>query len=133
MSLERPATVLERAIARAQQGSIAPVTLLWTLAAGDVTLLNTGQVKQGALPDDPFTLSTESATFLALFTHESMATPFLEGRRVCVRTASFTLLSRLPDGVGIIVNPGSKRGFEVPAEGVAAFVADLLSATFDGQ
>lgn len=132
MNSVRAATVLERAIARAQQGTLTSATVLWTLVAGEIVFLSTGPVEPGVLPADPFLLNDGSSTFLALFTHGDRATPFLEeGRSIC-GVIGMHLLSRLPDGVGIVVNPGSKLGFEVPAAGVQAFVQDLLSTTVEG-
>ncbi|WP_448631721.1 SseB family protein [Cellulomonas soli] len=38
------------------------------------------------------------------------------------------VLSRMPPGVGLVVNPGHAEGFEMPPEGIVKMRADLGSA-----
>lgn len=132
MSAARPATALERAIARAQQGSISPVTLLWTLSASEIVLLGMEKPPAGALPSSPFLLEDGAKTLLALFTHEDRAQPFLEANPATAPVSGMTVLTRLPDGLGIIVNPGSRLGCEIPAASISEFVEELLSTVIEG-
>jgi hypothetical protein len=126
MNSARPATVLERAIARAHAGTLAAPTVLWTLAASELLIVNRDAADAGAMPADPVLLHSEKGTFLALFSHRDQAAAYLTEGHAAVAMAGLQLLRRLPDGVGIVMNPGSRLGFEVPADGVQAFVRDLL-------
>ncbi|RZU64144.1 type III secretion system (T3SS) SseB-like protein [Microterricola gilva] len=126
MNSARPATVLERAIARAQAGTLSAPTVLWTLAASELIIINRDAVDDGAMPSDPVLLHDDKGTFLALFSHRELAAAYLTDGHAAVAIAGLQLLRRLPDGVGIVMNPGSRLGFEVPGDGVQAFVADLM-------
>ena len=126
MNSARPATVLERAIARAQAGTLAAPTLLWTLAASELLIVNRDATDDGSMPTDPVLLHSDKGTFLALFSHSDQALSYLTEGHAAVAMPGLQLLRRLPDGVGIVMNPGSRLGFEVPADGVQAFVRDLM-------
>lgn len=127
MNSARPATVLERAIARAQAGTLSAATVLWTLAASELLIVNRDATDDGAMPADPVLLHSAKGTFLALFSHRDQAAASLTEGHAAVAMAGLQLLRRLPDGIGIVMNPGSRQGFEVPADGVQAFVAELMS------
>ena len=133
MTSERPATTLERAIARAQASTLPAATVLWTLAASELIVVNSGPAKEGAMPPDPVLLHNDTGTFLALFSHDDFASSYLTDGRVAVPVIGLQLLRRLPDGVGIVMNPGSRLGFEVPGDGVQAFVTDLMSTAAQGS
>ena len=126
MNSARPATVLERAIARAQAGTLSAPTVLWTLAASELLIVNRDATDHGAMPADPVLLHSEKGTFLALFSHSDHTAAYLTEGHAAVTMAGLQLLRRLPDGVGIVMNPGSRLGFEVPADGVQAFARDLM-------
>lgn len=124
-SHERSATVLERAIARAQQGSLDVASLLWTLAASDVVLIN--ETAPGdAFPAQPVVVGRDGARFLALFTHRDRAGGLLQGERVIVHVPALEIIRRVPEGTGVVVNPGDALGFEVPADGWRAFALDVM-------
>ncbi|SDS16106.1 SseB family protein [Microterricola viridarii] len=131
MTAARPATPLERAIARAQQGSVSPATLLWTLSASEIILLGTTAPSAGALPAAPFLLEDGTKTLLALFTHEERALPFREAHPAAAPVLGMTVLTRLPEGLGIIVNPGSRLGCEIPAASISEFVGELMGTVID--
>lgn len=132
MTAARPATTVERAIARAQQGSISPATLLWTLSASEVVLLGETAPPRGALPASPFLLEDGSKTLLAVFTHEDRALPFREANPAAAPVIGMAMLTRLPEGLGIIVNPGSRLGCEIPAANISEFVGELMGTVIEG-
>lgn len=123
---KRAATVLERAIARGQSGAVEPSTVLWVLASGAVVVLNEGEPPGDGFPSAPMIVTREGRSFLAVFSHEDLVGVFAEGRRA-VAVPAFELLRRVPDDAGLVVNPGSSLGLEVPADGLRAFTLTLLN------
>ena len=122
---DRNATVLERAIARGQNGQLDPGAVLWTLAASQVIILNNGNPPETDFPDDPLVVDRDGIALLPVFTHQDQFGDYASGR-VPVLVPAFELLRRVPAGVGLVVNPGNRIGLEVPAEGLQAFVTHLL-------
>jgi hypothetical protein len=126
---ERSATTLERAIARAQAGDVDSGVPLWAFAASDVVFLNNSEPQEGEFPSDPMVLLRGEQQFLAAFSHgDLISSEYLQNRSPVVISA-LELLRRVPPTAGLTVNPGTRLGFEVPAEGLRLFVADLLGTT----
>lgn len=123
--MDRTASVVERAIVQGQQGSLDPGTVLWVLAAGQVVILNEGEPRAAEFPDAPLVVTRGEQRFLAVFTNQDQVGAIGE-HRVPTLVPAFELLRRVPEGVGLVVNPGSPIGLEVPAEGLRAFVQRLL-------
>lgn len=124
---QRPATVLERAIARGQEGVLDPRAVLWVLAAGPVVILNQGEPAPNEFPGAPLVLTREGQSFLAVFTHQAMTGAFFSDAYVAASVPAFEMLRRVPEGTGMVVNPGSPLGLEVPADGLRAFTLDVLN------
>ncbi len=122
----RTATVLERAIARAQEGAIDSKVVLWTLAASEIVFINQGQPQQDEFPSAPLTVKREGSLFMAVFTSRELAVGLLESHHVPVHTPALEVLRRIPADSGLVVNPGSRLGFELPSDGLRAFVLDVL-------
>ena len=123
---ERSATTLERAIARAQAGDVDSSVPLWVFAASDVVFLNNSEPQAGEFPTDPLVLLRGDQQFLPAFSHgDLISAEYLQDRSGVVISA-LELLRRIPPTAGLTVNPGTRLGFEVPAEGLRVFVADLL-------
>lgn len=121
----RPASVLERAMAQARQGSLDPGAVLWVLAAGPVVIAHEGEAQPGQFPSAPLVLSRDGNRFLGAFSHPDQLGSFGQGRTAMV-IPSVELLRRIPEGVGLVVNPATSLGFEIPAQGLRAFTQELL-------
>lgn len=124
----RSATILERAVARGQQGRLSPEVVLWVLAAGNVVILDEGEIEPTSFPSSPLIVRRGEAPFLAVFTHEDFSQMYKAAGRVAVAVPAFEILRRLPGSVGLVINPGSALGLEVPPDGLQAFTASLLEA-----
>lgn len=122
----RSATILERAVARGQQGHLTPETVLWVLAAGNIVILNDGEPEPSGFPSSPLTVRKGDVSFLAVFTHEDFSELYAAADRVVIAVPAFEILRRLPGSVGLVINPGSALGLEVPSGGIQAFTASLL-------
>lgn len=122
----RPATMVERAIGQGRAGKLSPETVLWVIAASDVVLLNEAEPSAAAFPDAPLVLARDDGRFLPIFTHQDQFGT-LAGGRVPVLVPAFELLRRVPEDVGLVVNPGNQLGMELPADGLRAFVSRLLA------
>ncbi len=131
MAEQRSATILERAIARAKEGAIDIRTVLWTLAASEVAFVNETRPEDGGLPSRPYVVGRDGQSFVALFTHRDYAASMLTGERVVIEAPAFELLRRIPERFGLVVNPGSPLGLELPADGLKAFVSDIADTRID--
>lgn len=117
--------LIDRAIMRTRNGELGMQTLLWVFASR-VVLVASGTETSPDLADlQPLLFDRQGESLLGVFTTTTatdasgLEAPYL------VAIAGEDLIRRMPDGVGIVVNPGSVNGFEVPARGVAAFRAEI--------
>ncbi|GGH47480.1 SseB family protein [Microbacterium album] len=125
----RPATVLERAISRAQQATLDTGTVLWVLAASDVVIINEGPPEGDQFPDRPLVVARAGATFLAVYTHRDLAAEATGGERVVVHVPALEVLRRVPASAGLVINPGRALGLEIPPTGLRAFTLDVLETS----
>lgn len=125
MAEPRRATPLEVAIRRATQGRVPTEVAVWSLYVATLFVL-TPMTESGAPAPEgvqPLVLHREGKPFLAAFTHPDRVHPqFGEGRAVASLPGSVLLGAGAPE-VGVVVNPATDIGFELPAEGLMAFRA----------
>lgn len=122
----RAPSVLERALIRGGRGEATTDTVLWVLAAGPIVILNGGPTLPGSFPASPLVLTRDQSRYLALFTHEDRADMRTQGWSVTAVQA-LEALRRLPEGVGIVINPGQPVGLEVSANEIHEFVRFVTS------
>ena len=119
-------TTLERAIARAMSGQLPTQALLWVLAASEVMVPAEDDAYDGdAATLHPRLAQRPGATVLPVFTAPATLQAAGADASFVAVVPGRQLLIRMPVDVGIVVNPGSERGFEVPSPGIAQIVAEL--------
>ncbi|WP_336626561.1 MULTISPECIES: SseB family protein [unclassified Microbacterium] len=117
--------IVDRAITRAREGRLTMQSVLWTFAAGTV------YVPSGADPGPdrggmrPVYYEVEATRMLAVFTSPDAAEVISDLAPFIVALSGEDLLTTMPSTEGIVVNPGSGSGFDVPPEGLAAFRQEL--------
>lgn len=117
--------IVDRAITRAREGRLTMQSVLWTFAAGTV------YVPSGADPGPdrggmrPVYYEVEATRMLAVFTSLDAAEVISDLAPFIVAFSGEDLLTTMPSTEGIVVNPGSGSGFDVPPEGLAAFRQEL--------
>ena len=117
--------LIDRAISRTRQGELGMQTLLWVFASRVVLVPSTTEAAPDLSDLQPLLFEREGESLLGVFTSTVASDAFTAEAPYLVAVAGEDLIRRMPDGVGLVVNPRSESGFEVPARGVAAFRAEI--------
>jgi hypothetical protein len=117
--------LIDRAIARTRDGELSMQTLLWVLASRVVLVPSTVDVEPDLNGLQPVLFERNGESLLTVFTNTVRADALTEEAPYLVAVAGEDLIRRMPDGVGLVVNPRSESGFEVPARGIAAFRSEI--------
>ena len=120
-----PSNLLERALLAAREGKVSMQVLVETLLASPVfVLLDREPPKDGRLGPEtrPLVLANAAGqTVFAVFTAPERANAWLQREpdfRHGLMVDFRWLLPGIADGVGLVVNPGTDLGFEMPAANV---------------
>ena len=124
----RAETVLEAAIRLGRSGGASPEAVLWALAASTVVVLTPSGPEPTPQDLAPLVVHRDDSSFLALFTHVDRVVAEFAGGRVPVSVPAELIVRGADAEVGIVVNPGSTDGFEVPAAGLTAFRSAVWGA-----
>lgn len=124
MAEHRPETVVEAAIRLGREGAATAESVLWALAASDLVVLTPAGADPRPETLEPLVVHRDDVTFVAAFTASDRVPADLGRGRVPVTLPASLLLRGIAPEVGLVVNPGT-QGFEVPAEGLAGFRAQL--------
>ncbi|RZU64135.1 type III secretion system (T3SS) SseB-like protein [Microterricola gilva] len=125
VDLGRPTTLLERAILRSSRQQLSMQSLLWILAASELIVPTTEDFHGNVDEFKPLLLAADDALYLAVFTHADQIGSYAATAPAYVTMAGESVLMRMPPGAGLIVNAGTARGFELPADGLAAIVDEI--------
>lgn len=125
MTDPRPLTVLESAIRLATAGRLESESVLWALAASEVLVLTPTEPIPSPETLQPLIVHRGDQSFAAVFTHTDRVTAEFGTGRAAVGLPASTLLRGLASGIGVVVNPGTPLGFELPAAALSGFVALL--------
>lgn len=117
--------LIDRAIARTRDGQLSMQTLLWVFASRVVLVASTTDVQPDLAGLQPVLFERNGESLLTVFTNTIRADALTEEAPYLVAVAGEDLIRRMPDGVGLVVNPRSELGFEVPARGIAAFRSEI--------
>ena len=120
-----PSNELEHALLQAQEGRLAVSALMKTLLASKVFVLIDKDLGPGGVWDNsvsPMVLSNASGgPVLAVFTAPERSTEWPKNHpqhKFGLFTDFRWLLKGIASGVGVVINPGSPVGLEMPAAGV---------------
>lgn len=117
--------LIERAIIRTRNGQLGMQTLLWVFASRVVLVASRTETAPDLSDLQPLLFERNGESLLGVFTTTEAADAGGADAPYLVAVAGEDLVRRMPDGVGMVVNPGSVNGFEVPARGLAAFRAEI--------
>jgi hypothetical protein len=125
---DTPQTVAELAIVQSRAGVIAPQAVLWAMAASILAVPTTDATTDGALDTfSPLLVGRDGQEFLVVFTVPERIGRFRDRAAAFIEMPGADVVRRMPPGIGLVVNPETTVGFEVPGEGVAAFRAELAA------
>lgn len=131
MADPRPLTVLESAIRLATSRRLEVEPVLWALAASEVLVLAPTAPVPSPETLQPLIVHREDRSFAAVFTHTDRVGAEFGAGRTAVGLPASALLRGLAPGIGVVVNPGTALGFELPADALAGFVALLTDEGAD--
>jgi hypothetical protein len=121
-----PETPIEHRILAAQKGELSGDALLREIAASNLYIPSQDDVQEDGSRFQPVLLEMEGEPYVAVYTALARApkdmAPYL------LQTIGTYFFLRLPQGYGVMVNPGYDAQMLVPAHGVAAFQQDLRKA-----
>jgi SseB protein N-terminal domain len=117
--------LIDRAIVRTRNGELGMQTLLWVFASRVVLVASTAEPQPDLSDLQPVLFERDGESLLTVFTNTVNSDLLAAEAPYLVAVAGEDLIRRMPDGVGIVVNPRSQLGFEVPARGVAAFRTEI--------
>lgn len=117
--------LIDRAIVRTRNGELGMQTLLWVFASRVVLVASTAEPQPDLSDLQPVLFERDGESLLTVFTNTVNSDLLGTEAPYLVAVAGEDLIRRMPAGVGIVVNPRSQLGFEVPARGVAAFRAEI--------
>jgi hypothetical protein len=73
----------------------------------------------------PLLFKKEAVQMLACFTDRSRIGEYAEIAPYCLTMKGRELLERIPQGFGVVVNPGWSVGFDISPEGIERVLRDL--------
>ena len=73
----------------------------------------------------------EQVRMLACFTDKARIGEFTSLTPYCLVMKGRELLRRIPLGYGLVVNPGTKEGFDISPEGIAKILQDFSNVQSD--
>lgn len=123
---DAPRTVAELAIVRSREQKISPQAALWAVAASVLVVPTTTTDATTTLTDfTPVFVGRADQQFLVVFTVPERVGRFSDTAPAFIEMLGADLLTRVAPGVGVVVNPETALGFELPANGVAAIRDEL--------
>jgi hypothetical protein len=117
--------LIDRAITRTRDGELTMQALLWVLASSVVLVASRAEVGEDLAGFEPVLYDGDGESLLSVFTAAERADAVPDQTPFLVALTGEDLVRRMPDGFGLIVNPGNDLGFQVPARGVAAFRTEI--------
>lgn len=119
-----PKTELDEAIGRATRGESDGGDVLGLFARAVVIVPSRAAVGENFEGFSPVLYDRDGTAMLAVFTSLARAA-IAGGARYAITIGTRDLLRMMPEGHGIVVNPGHREGFELPPDGVARLRRDL--------
>jgi len=122
--------VIDLAIMRAKAGALSRQALLWVLAASPLTLPTPDSEYDGKLAHfRPLLVQMEGLKALVVFTDPRKMGRFSELAPQFIQLQGRDVIEMMPGDTGIVVNPDTDCGFEIPPQGLAAIRDELRLTT----
>lgn len=120
-----PLNDFEAILEKAQAGEIPQRELIAGLIVAKMALPSAGNVQSDWSGFQPLLFDKNGVPMLACFSSKERISEYVDIAPYCLLVIGGEMLSRLPVGYGIVVNPGQSIGFDIPPDGVAEIVADF--------
>jgi len=121
-----PTNELENELVQLISGQRTIIEFLKSLMSADVHVLSTTEVQQDGTGLRPLLFDRDMGTLLALFTSLERTTAFSRKFPYCLMFTGRRFFGWIPHGLGVVLNPGSTAGFELPPDGVQSIRRDFV-------
>jgi hypothetical protein len=112
-----PLNEFEKALLEARSGRLPAQKLLHLMADAELAVPSAAEVSADGSGFQPLLFPKESVPMLACFSDRSRIGEYAQ-------LAPYSLM-RMPPEYGLVVNPGSTVGFDMPPEGIARIAREL--------
>ncbi len=126
-----PVNDLETALVDAKDGRIRFEDFLRILMRSAVHVSSGTEVMADGTGFQPLLFDKAEGTLMAVFTARERATRFGDKAPFCLTMTGEQLMQRVPEGLGLVLNPGFSVGFELPADGVQGIRRDFATSQQD--
>jgi hypothetical protein len=120
-----PLNDFESKLIQAQRGEVPVSEFMASLVSADLALPSASEVQQDWSGFQPLLFSKDGVPMLACFSAKERLTAYADMTPYCLLVKGGQLLRRMPQGHGLVINPGQSIGFDISPEGIAKIVADF--------
>ena len=125
MSSFVPLNKLESVLVQAKNGHVPVSDLMKTLVASDVVLPSGSEVLPDGTGFEPLLFPKEKVQMVACFTDKSRIGEYVKMTPYCLVMKGESFLRGIPNGCGVVVNPGQEVGFDISPDGVSKVLSDF--------
>lgn len=113
---------LEHVLVEAQSGRKSMDEFLRVLVSSHLFIASVEEIQPGVPGLSPLLFDRNGVPMAAVFTDSSRATVFAGRVKSLVRKNACDLLRHIPDGYGVVINPGFDVGLELLPDGIRGFL-----------
>lgn len=124
-----PLNALEKGIQDARERRLGTRDLMRLLLASNLAVPSSTPVHADGTGFAPLVFEDAGMPLLVCFSELPRLREYAEVAPHYLRMTGAELLRRMPQGMGLVVNPGSGIGFDLPPDGVAKVLQDLDQLT----
>ncbi len=126
MNIFVPLNELESALSKTQTGSIPRKQFIQLLVDSELTVSSVTEIMPDGSGFLPLLLKKEQAQMLVCFTEHERIGKYAEMAPYCVNIHGKDLLQRLPEGFGLVINPGLSVSLEITPKEMPQLLKDFL-------
>jgi hypothetical protein len=120
-----PQNELESKLLAARQGLIPIGDFVRQLWASELMLPTASEVQADGAGFEPVLFDKQGARMLAAFTSRQRVARVGQIAKFCLITKGAHVLRRMPEGYGLVINPGLKAGLEISPQGISEILAEF--------
>lgn len=125
-----PDNELERCLIDAQEGRLPIDAFIAQLLEASLFVPSRTPVGLSGQGLQPLFYEREGRSMVVVFTAtQRMGKSFTEHAKYCLQIQGRDLLQGIPEGYGMVINPGSTFGLELPAEGLLRLKNEARAAS----
>ena len=120
----RPLNDFELALEQAKDGRLEVRELLRVLVSSELAVPSAEEVMADGSGFSPLLFNKNGVQMLACFSDKSRVGEFADMTSYCLVMKGRELLSRMPPGYGLVINPGLTVGFDMTPDGISRLISE---------